>query len=179
MNRRENNTQTVDSHALAIPLWCGWEWKEQLDGHLSLRKPSIVLNGFCNLNKYKDASVKQTYRHTHGCAVTGTKIKLLHGSMNKTWETEYLGHNGWRERLPDLLHIINCGLDNWCHIALPPLDVWQERAQLLTARLDAFSVQMIVWKERSITSSLFIWRNNSFSWDFVEMDCLYLHLTPV
>lgn len=64
--------------------------------------------------------------------------------MDRALETEYLGHNGWRERLPDLLHIINCGLDDGSHITLPPLDVWQESAQLLTAKLDALSVQTVM-----------------------------------
>lgn len=64
--------------------------------------------------------------------------------MDRALETEYLGHNGWRERLPDLLHIINCGLDDGSHITLPPLDVRQESAQLLTAKLDALSVQTVM-----------------------------------
>ena len=68
---------------------------------------------------------------------------MVHGSMNRTLETEYLGQNGWSERVPDLLHIVNCGLDNGSHIVLPPLDVRQERAQLLAAKLDALSVQTI------------------------------------
>lgn len=66
--------------------------------------------------------------------------------LSRALETEYLGHDGWREIVPDVLHIINCCLDNGSHVALPPLDVRKESAQLLTGKLDALSVRTVVRK---------------------------------
>lgn len=66
--------------------------------------------------------------------------------LSRTLETEYLGHDGWREILPDILHIINGGLNNRSHVALPPLDVWKESTQLLAGKLDALSVPTVVRK---------------------------------
>lgn len=66
--------------------------------------------------------------------------------LSRALETEYLGHDGWREIVPDVLHIINCCLDNGSHVALPPLDVRKESAQLLAGKLDALSVRTVVRK---------------------------------
>lgn len=60
---------------LAVPLWCGCTWNEQLDGHLSLREPFIALEGFCNLNKDKDAHRKPDLP-THAFAVTKRKLNI-------------------------------------------------------------------------------------------------------
>lgn len=59
-------------------------------------------------------------------------------------EVKYLAHNGWRDFLPDVLHIINCCLKNRSRVILSSLYIWQQSTQLLTAILDSFSEQRIV-----------------------------------
>lgn len=64
---------------------------------------------------------------------------------------EYLVHDGWRDLLPDILHVINSCFQNGSCIILSPFDIRQQRTQLLTAILDSLSDQKI--KDTWVSSS--------------------------